>query len=203
MRYSSYVAPVLLVFAAACGSDGGSTAAKVVSRVTVSSANTTINAGQTLQLAAAAFDNTGAQIPNPGAFAWSTSATTVASVDQAGKVSGLSAGTAIVTADLSGVRGTLSVKVNLSASTAKDTIFSIGTNSFSPTFLPVAVGSTVVFSLGFDGIGHDVRFDAKSGSPADIPVTVRGNIARTMSVAGDFPYFCPTHPQMIGTITVR
>lgn len=204
MRLTPLVASLLVALTACGGSDGGGTTpVKVVSRVTVTAPTATINPGETVQLTAAAFDNTGAQISSPGNAVWSTSSTTVASVDQSGKVAGIAAGTAIITADIAGVKGTLSVKVNLSATTAKDTIFSIGTNSFSPTFLPVAVGATVVFSLGFDGVGHDVRFDAKPGAPADIPVTVRQNIARTMTVAGDFPYFCPTHPQMIGTITVR
>lgn len=204
MRFTPFVAPLLIVLAACGGSDGGGTTTpvRVVSRVTVTAPTTTINPGETVQLSAAAFDNAGAQITTPGTFVWSTSSASVASVDQTGKVAGIAAGTAIVTADVSGVKGTLSVRVNPSATTAKDTIFTIGTNSFSPTFLPIKIGSTVVFSLGFDGVGHDVRFDMKNGAPADIPVTVRANVPRTFNVVGDFPYFCPTHPQMIGTITV-
>jgi plastocyanin len=84
----------------------------------------------------------------------------------------------------------------------KDTIFTIGIASFSPNQLTVSKGATVVFALGFDGTGHDVRFNA-AGAPADIPVVVRQNVPRTFAVAGSFSYICPTHPQMTGMITVQ
>jgi plastocyanin len=75
--------------------------------------------------------------------------------------------------------------------------------AFSPAALPVSVGATVVFALGFDGIGHDVQFAAAAGSPAYIPVTVRSYVRVSFPTAGTFNYTCPTHPQMTGTITVQ
>jgi plastocyanin len=87
--------------------------------------------------------------------------------------------------------------------TSKDTIFTIGMATFSPNQLTISRGSTVVFALGFDGIGHDVLFDAAAGAPAYIPVVARQNVPRTFNVAGNFPYHCPAHPEMTGAITVQ
>lgn len=86
--------------------------------------------------------------------------------------------------------------------TSKDTIFTVGI-AFSPNTMTISKGSAVVFALGFDGIGHDVRFAAAAGAPADIPVVVRQNVLRTFSVMGTFPYICPSHPEMTGVITVQ
>ena len=69
--------------------------------------------------------------------------------------------------------------------TSKDTIFTIGIASFSPNQVTISKGSAVVFALGFDGTGHDVRFAAAAGAPADIPVVVRQNVLRTFSRDGE------------------
>ena len=197
MRFSYLPALLALVALASCGgSDSTTPPAKVVSRVTVAAASTTLNVGQSTTLAAAAFEASGAQITNPGTTTWSSSATTLVGVDQAGKVTAVGGGSATITADIAGVKGTLLMRVN------KDTIFTAGI-AFSPNTLTVPVGATVIFMLGFDGIGHDVLFAAKTGSPAYIPVSVRKPVPVTFSTAGNFPYSCPTHPEMTGVITVQ
>ncbi|MBA3671050.1 MAG: hypothetical protein H0W68_03370 [Gemmatimonadaceae bacterium] len=84
----------------------------------------------------------------------------------------------------------------------KDTIFTPG-RAFSPSFVSVTAGSTIVFALGFDGTGHDVRFTAKPGAPAYIPVSVRKYVGVVMTTRGDFPFTCPTHPEMTGIVTVQ
>ncbi len=204
MRIRTLSAVAAIVTLAACGgSDGGTTPVRTVSTVKISGATTTLTSGQTLQLTAVAADGGGATIANPGIVLWSSTATKVATVDQSGKVTGVSAGYAIITADAAGVKGAYSITVNAVATTAKDTIFTIGMTAFSPAALPVSVGATVVFALGFDGIGHDVQFAAAPGSPAYIPVAVRSYVRVVFPTAGTFPYTCPTHPQMTGTITVQ
>lgn len=205
MRFTPFVASLLVALAACGGSDGGGTTTpvKVVSRVTVTAANAAINPGETLQLTAAAFDNAGAQITSPGSFVWSTSSTTVASVDQSGKVAGIAAGTAIITADLSGVKGTISVKVNLSATTAKDTIFTLPDRWVNP-FLTIKVGESVVFTFG-GGIQHNAIFSKfnVAGSPADIGNFKDQSFTRTFNTRGKFPFECTLHNGMVGEITVE
>jgi plastocyanin len=204
MRFRSLSAIAAIATLAACGgSDGGTTPVRTVAKVTVSSANTTLNPGQTTQLTAVAADASGATINNPGIVVWASSTSSVATVDQAGKVTAVGAGAAIITADAAGVKGSLSIKVNPAGSVWKDTIYTIGIATFSPDSIQVPKGYTVFFALGFDGTGHDVRFTAAPGSPADIPVSVKKYVGVTFTTAGRFPYICPTHPQMTGIITVQ
>lgn len=191
-----------LAILGACGGSDSATATPSVTRVTVTGSSTTLNVGQSTNLIAAAYGASGTQITSAGAATWSSSAATVASVDQAGKVTGVGAGTATITAAIANVNGAFTVTVNAPVSASKDTVFTPGI-SFSPNRLTVAAGATVIFALGFDGTGHDVKFAATSGAPADIPVTTRQYIARVFSKVGSFSYICPTHPEMTGVITVQ
>lgn len=194
----------MLAFAGACGGSGEATTSVVtVSKVTVSASATNLNVGQTLQLTAAVFNSANTQIAAPGTITWSSDGTSILTVDQTGKVTGVSAGNAVVTATVAGVKGSLSLRVNLTGGAYKDTIFTQAIAAFAPTFVTITRGSGVVFSLGFDGVGHDVQFNTKTGAPAYIPVTSRQNVSVTFPTAGEFTYYCPTHPQMTGTITVQ
>ena len=207
MRVLSPSAVITLVLPAlallvSCGGADSTTVAPTVVRVTVTGPSTTVNVGQSTNLSAAAYGASGALITGAGVAAWSSSAPSVASVDQAGKVSGVAAGSATITADFANVKGAFTIAVIAPAVASKDTIFTPGI-SFSPNRLTVTAGATVVFALGFDGIGHDVRFAVTSGAPADIPVTTRQYVPRLFSKAGSFSYICPTHPEMTGVITVQ
>ncbi len=200
---SSAILFALLGASASCGSDGGTTPiSPTIARVTVSvvTAPPALLPGSTLQLTGTATSATGAVVNT--AFSWSSSATAVATVDQTGKVTAVTPGAATITAEASGIRGTLALAVLPPTVATKDTIFTPGI-AFSPNYLIVKAGSTVIFSLGFDGIGHDVRFDTKPGAPGNIPVSVRKNVPVTFSLAGAFHYICPTHPEMVGDVLVQ
>ncbi len=192
----AFVAPVLLVLAA-CGGSDSPTTTPAIARVTVSAPSPALSVGQFTTLSAAAYGATGLPITAAGVAVWSSSAPAVASVDQAGKVSGAKPGSVTITADIANVKGSLTIAV-----VRPDTIFTPGI-AFSPNTLTVLAGATVIFALGFDGIGHDVRFAATSGAPSDIPVTTRQYVARVFAKAGSFSYICPTHPEMTGVITVQ
>ena len=47
-----------------------------------------------------------------------------------------------------------------------------------------------------------MTFQAKTGSPANIPVTTRAMVSRTFSTIGLFPYDCLVHPGMSAQVTV-
>lgn len=129
MRFHSLLAVAAIVALGACGASNGSTTpVRPVAKVAVAGSSTTLNVGQTTQLTATATDAAGATIANPGIVVWTSSATTVATVDQSGKVTAVGAGTAIVTADAGGVKGTLSIKVNLVGGASKDL-----TRAYRPT----------------------------------------------------------------------
>jgi plastocyanin len=77
--------------------------------------------------------------------------------------------------------------------------------AFSPNFLTINAGDTVRFNItpSANGEGHDVTFDAKTGAPANIPVTLRAVIARVFTARGTFHYNCFVHPGMTGDVTVQ
>jgi plastocyanin len=78
-------------------------------------------------------------------------------------------------------------------------------SAFSPNFLQIAQGDTVRFNIvpAANGEGHDVTFDAQSGVPANIKVTLNGVIPRVFSTKGTFHYNCFVHPGMSGDIVVQ
>lgn len=139
MRFRTFPAVAAIVTLAACGgSDGGTTPIRTVAKVTISGSNTALNPGQTTQLTAVAADAAGATITNPGIVLWASSSTTVATVDQSGKVTAVSGGSTTITADAAGVKGSFPIRVNLSGGSSKDTVFTINTVAFSPTPLTVS-----------------------------------------------------------------
>jgi len=77
--------------------------------------------------------------------------------------------------------------------------------AFSPNFVQIAAGDTVLFHIvpSNNGEGHDVTFDAKAGAPANIKVTLTGDIPRVFAARGTFHYNCFVHPGMSGDIVVQ
>jgi len=113
----SLVAAVGLL--AACGSSDPVIPASLVRKVTVTGTATTLNVGQTTTLTATGLDANGAVVANPGSTIWTTSATTVATVDQTGKVTAVGAGTVVITADIADVKGNYTLKVNLAGTASR------------------------------------------------------------------------------------
>lgn len=99
---------------AACGGEGGTTGPPEpqVARVEVTAAAATVVEGESVQLLARAATASGATVSGK-TFAWQSSNAAVATVDGAGLVRGVAAGSAIITAaeSASGTSGTLTVTV--------------------------------------------------------------------------------------------
>lgn len=74
-------------------------------------------------------------------------------------------------------------------------------NAFAPVQVIVTVGGTV--SWDFPSTAHNVIFDARTGAPADIPVTASKIVTRTFGTKGTFPYQCTLHSGMIGTVVAN
>jgi len=83
-------------------------------------------------------------------------------------------------------------------------VFTLST-AFSPNFVQIAAGDTVLFHIvpSNNGEGHDVTFDVKSGAPANIKVTLNGDIPRVFTTRGTFHYNCFVHPGMSGDVVVQ
>jgi plastocyanin len=200
------LAPLLVaaVLSAACSGGGDATAPSANAGVASVSLNVTsaqLGVGQTLQLTATPLTSTGTV--TTGTAAWSSSASTVASVSQTGLVTAVAAGTANITASIGGRTGSASVVVSAAGGgfplAAEVTMPG---NTFSPFLTTIGVGGTVTFRFG--SVDHNVIFDpTKLGRPADIQITRNVNIARTFNTRGLFGYDCTVHPGMSGQVEVK
>ena len=105
---------VLIISAAlsACGGNGGGDIQepRPVTAVSVTAPNTSIQVGQTVQLAATAQDAAGTMVEGR-TFEWTTGDAAVASVSQAGLVSGVTAGQVEIRAATEGVTGSITITV--------------------------------------------------------------------------------------------
>lgn len=103
-----------------------------VARIDVTPPNAQVAPGGTVQLTTTARDASGAAIPGV-AIAWSTSASGVATVDNAGVVRGVAAGTATVTATGGGATGTAKV----------DVVVPVASVDVTPGTAQISTGGTV------------------------------------------------------------
>jgi plastocyanin len=108
-----------LLMAGACGGDSGTKAVPpteppTITSLVVNAPSTTINVQQTVQLSATARLSDGSSNGTPSVV-WTTSASSVATVSGAGLVTGVAAGTAVITATTGVVSGTATITVTLAA----------------------------------------------------------------------------------------
>ena len=80
-------------------------------------------------------------------------------------------------------------------------IFATTANSFTPTTLTVAKGTTVTFT--FQAVEHNVTFASTAGAPANIGNTASSGVQRIFASAGTFGYDCTLHSGMRGTVIVN
>ena|SRR5687767_12285091 len=84
-------------------------------------------------------------------------------------------------------------------STVVTIVANAGSNSFSPNPLEVKVGETVAW-INDDSGRHTVI--SKDGI-FDSGIMGRGqSFSYTFDRAGEYPYFCEPHPNMVGTVVV-
>jgi adhesin/invasin len=98
----------------------------VVVAVRIAPDSAKVRIGDSVQLKAVALDSSSAFLPQQHAV-WTTSASSIASVDESGTVDGLAVGSAIITANVAGLRAEATVQVDRAPSIA----FSIDSVSFS------------------------------------------------------------------------
>ncbi|HEX9708503.1 MAG TPA: putative Ig domain-containing protein, partial [Candidatus Thermoplasmatota archaeon] len=111
LRRLSLPAALLLLWSCSGGDGTGpQDDLTAVANVTVSPNSGTVNVGATLPLQALVTNVRGSPLTNP--VTWSSSPQSVATVTQAGVVTGVSAGTATITASAGGRSGTATITVN-------------------------------------------------------------------------------------------
>lgn len=174
-------------------------AAQVLTSITVSGGSTVV-AGSTLQLIAAARDQNGKAMT--GVFTWASDATAVATVNSSGLVSGVAAGSAHITASSGAVNGTATITVTAAAVFPSNVdVNATATNSFTPATIDIAVNGTVNWI--FAGVTHNVTFSGSGPTGGNISNTSNATVSRAFSVAGTFNYQCTLHGGMTGQVIVH
>lgn len=187
----------LTALVAGCGgSDPVSTT--TVAAVQITTSLGTLRPGQTSQFTATAVNGLGNPIANAGAVTWASLNANVISVNSSGLATAGAAGTTSITATVQGVQGTRVVTV---LPVGAGAIVTMPGNSFIPFEVTIKVGEQVFFE--FPQSIHNVIFDNRPGAPQDIQQTRNVTVARTFSVAGQFPYDCTLHPGMTGSVRVN
>ncbi|MEP6618373.1 MAG: Ig-like domain-containing protein [bacterium] len=203
MRLRSLAALVMIAASANCGSDSGTGTTPTIAAIVIANVLTAVNPGNTLQLVVFAFGPSGELLISPGAFNWTSSSTSVATVSQTGVVTAVAAGTTTISASLGGATGTMDIVVSAKTAATKDTVSTLPV-AFVPNITTIALGQSVTWVFG-GGIAHNVIFKTGNppGSPPDIQNATNLVFVRTFNSRGTFTYDCTVHPGMSGQVLVQ
>jgi Bacterial Ig-like domain (group 2) len=182
----------LLLFALGVGCNGFFVD-PVLTSITVGP-TATINQGATVQESAIGTYNDGSTKALGSGVQWSSSASTTASVNSSGLVTGNSVGTATITAAFQATSGTSSITVNLGNVTAlkiSPTTASIKTNGGTQTFTalatvtgdsnPVDVSSTATWT-----VSDTTNFTITQGDPVTITAGAGATPGNTVTVTATY-----------------
>jgi uncharacterized protein YjdB len=140
-----------------------------LSTLTVGPTTPTIQQGTTLQMAATGTFNDGSTKSLAGSAFWSTSDSTIASVNTTGLVTGVSTGTATITAASGTISGSTTVTVSLG---------NITSIVLTPMNTSTTQGSTVQYTataMTSDGKTHDITSSATWSSSNTAAGTINSN----------------------------
>ncbi len=196
-----------LVAASAACADSSGPSPNAVATVEVTPSTVALGVGQTRQLAAAPKNRAGAVVAGKSTT-WSSSSVAIATVDAAGLVRGVSAGSATITATVDGKLGTASATVTalpVATITIAPTALTVGVAASAPLTATLAdssgttlTGRTIVWSsantaiatVSTAGVVTGVAIGSTSitanseGKSAAVPVTVIPNPAITFTASG-------------------
>ena len=178
---------------AACGGGGGGEPVRTVTTVTVISPTLTPKQGDTVQLSAVARDQFGEVMPGTTA-AWSSSATSVATVSSTGLLQALAGGSVTVTATISGVPGTLTLAITPRVTTT--------VTVSSPTASP-SVGETVQLTVvARDQFGDVLTGNLATWSTSDAKVATISSTGLLQAVAPGAVVATATIDGLPGSLTL-
>ena len=194
MRTALLLAATVAVMA--CGKDNPSS--PPVLTVGLTAPKVTIAVGEPVQLTATARDVNGVTVTG-AKFTYTSSAPTIVNVNGDGRIIGVAAGSASITATSGGiVSPPLAIAVTATSGIA---VVTMTNNTFTPFTTTIKVGQTVAFD--FPPLAHNVIFANRTGKPADIAATQSVTVSRVFGTAGTFPFDCTLHPGMSGQVIVN
>jgi plastocyanin len=158
--------------------------------------------GGTLQLQAAPRDPAGATLTGLPTPSFASSDPARATVNAAGVVTGVSAGTATITATLTwdGATRSASSVVTVTEVVPLTATVMGSDDGFAPTQATVAAGGTVTWTMD-DDEEHDVVWDGAAPAGGNIPRMDRGTSAsRTFATAGTYAYHCSRHDERASVV---
>jgi plastocyanin len=203
MRTTRALIAGTLVTLAACGGGGddGGTAPAVFTTLAVSPTSANLLVGGTQTITPTARDQNGGTMSGLTAVTYTTGSQAIATVTNAGVVSGVAVGTTAIT--VSGTIGTVTktatVNVSVIVPGATASVDATLSSQFSPPTAFITRNGTVTWTFAMQ---HNVTFDG-AGAPADIPNTTTGSVSRTFPNAGTFAYHCTIHAGMTGSVVVQ
>ena len=196
------VALLIAGLAAACAGDNGPDNGVLTTvEVTPTEAELfTVAPGNSVTLAVVARNADGQAMSGTSAT-FTSSASQVATVSNAGVVTAVGPGTAQITASVtaSGTTVTKATPVTVTVAPGTATV-TAPQFAFTPGVTDVAAGGTVTWSVG--DIHHDVAFST-AGAPADVPELQNTSASRTFPTNGTFAYHCTFHSTMQGQVRVH
>lgn len=176
---------------------------QVFTSVSIGPATTTLQVGGTVQLVATPLDQAGVPIAGLGAATFTSDAPASASVDAAGLVTAVGAGTAHVTATITDGATThaATATVFVSAPVPGGVTVTTPNLTFAPATVTITAGGTVTWQ--FSGNTHNVTFTGAAPAGGNIPdQPAGGSQSRTFTAAGSYAYVCTRHNGMTGTVVV-
>ena len=111
-RYAAAVSLSVLAFVMACGKDPAGPDPTTVTKIIISAPSPSLQVGATMQATARLLNSVGDEVTAKTA-SWSSSNTSVATVDQAGMITAVAAGAATITASADDARGTWPLTVDI------------------------------------------------------------------------------------------
>lgn len=204
MQKARVLAVAALVAFAGCsgGGDGGGTApTPVFTSLTLAPPTPSVTVGSNTQLTATAKDQNGASMSG-ATLTFVSGTAAVATVTNAGVVTGVAPGTSEITATgtISGVTQTAKVTVTVTPVGTSASVAATADQKFDPSSVTIKAGGTVTWSFA---IQHNVTFDNAAPTGGNIGNTSTGNVARTFPTVGNYPYHCTIHAGMSGTVVVQ
>ena len=200
-----------LAIAAACGGGGDNGTGNedpVFTSLNVSPTTLSVAVGETkAPLTVSPRDQNGQAMSGLPAATFTSSNDARATVSGSGAVTGVSVGTATITASVTH-QGTTRTGTSAITVTAADgpppataNVAATVNSTFNPDSVRIATGGTVTWN--FSSLDHNVVFNNVAGKPADIPTSVNTAVGRTFTTAGSFPYRCTIHAGMDGKVLVQ